>query len=228
MLFLTPLLGYIPLATLAGILFIVSYNMSDFKGFIDLFKAPKSDIFILLTTFLLTLLIDLAFAVEVSIVIASILFMKRMSDETDMNNLKYSEDDIDGIKFKETLPIYSNEVLVYKINGPFFFGSSEKLMDVLNHIDIKHKVLIIRMRHVPVMDVTGLYSLRNIYKKCQRNNIRLILSGVKPQPLKVMKKTNFINEINKDYVCKDIYEAIYKANKYVGFESNECIDKKII
>ncbi|MDF2698835.1 MAG: Sulfate permease [Haloplasmataceae bacterium] len=229
LLFFTSLLQYIPLATLAGILFIVSYNMSDVRGFIDLFKAPKSDIFILITTTILTLVVDLAFAVEVSIVLACILFMKRMSDETDIDGIEYAADDVDGVKFKETLPEYSPEILIYRINGPFFFGTSEKLMDVINHIDLKHKVLIIRMRHVPVMDVTGMYSLRNIFKKCEKNNIKLILSGVKTQPLKVMKKYNFIDDIGKEYVCKDIYEAIYKANRHVGFENNiNLIEKKII
>jgi SulP family sulfate permease len=152
-----------------------------------------------------------------------------MSDETDIDGIEYAADDVDGVKFKETLPEYSPEILIYRINGPFFFGTSEKLMDVINHIDLKHKVLIIRMRHVPVMDVTGMYSLRNIFKKCEKNNIKLILSGVKTQPLKVMKKYNFIDDIGKEYVCKDIYEAIYKANRHVGFENNiNLIEKKII
>jgi sulfate permease, SulP family len=214
-LFLTPLLNYIPMATLAGILFIVCYNMSDFKSFIELFKAPKSDIAILLTTLLLTVLIDLAFAVEVSMILASLLFLKRMSEVTKFDHIIDNESALDGDLINESLPEYSNEILIYSINGPFFFGAADRFMEAMNRINAKYKVLVIRMRYVPFIDATAMHALNNIYKKCHEHNIQIILSGVNEQPLDLMEKSGFIRRISREHVKNDIYDAVNLANKLI-------------
>jgi sulfate permease, SulP family len=214
-LFLTPLLSYIPLATLAGILFVVSYNMSDIKSFIQLFKAPKSDIAVLWTTLILTVVVDLAYAVQVSMVLASLLFMKRMSDVTEIGHMIYEDNDKDGLNFLESLPPISESILIYRLNGPFFFGAADQFVEAMNTVHDKHRVIILRMRHVPAMDATAMHALRNIYKKCKSRGIQLILSGVQEQPFKVMDKADFIKQLGHEYVFNNINEAIEYANKIV-------------
>jgi sulfate permease, SulP family len=217
-LFFTPLLNFIPLATLAGILFIVSYDMSDWKSFVALFRAPKSDILVLLTTLILTVIIDLAFAIQVSMVLASILFMKRMSEVTNFKQLEYDEDDLDGQQFLETLPSYSNKILIYNLNGPFFFGAADRFMEVMETMGDHHQVIIIRMRHVPAMDATALHALKNMVKKCRKLHKTLILSGVQEQPLKVLTKAGFIDLIGENQLKPTIYDAIEYGNQLVNFK----------
>jgi len=174
---LMPLAKMIPMPTIAAILFIVAYNMSEMKKFASICKtSPKSDIFVLILTFALTVIFDLVVAIAVGMVLAAVLFMKRMADETQVTGWKYIDDesaDADRIELKQV----PKNTLVYEISGPMFFGASNKLLDILLDIEGKNAV-VLRMRGVPALDATALGSLQEIHKKMQKNNVTLILSHV--------------------------------------------------
>ncbi|MEE1010961.1 MAG: STAS domain-containing protein, partial [Acutalibacteraceae bacterium] len=210
LLFLMPYAGLIPMPTIAAILFMVAYNMSEWKKFVRIVKtAPKSDIFILVITFILTVVFDLVVAIAVGMVLTAILFMKRMSDETSVNGWKYidPDNDKDSIDLREV----PKDVRVYEISGPLFFGAADKIPEII--LKDYTRCLILRMRSVPSLDSTALNALESLYKKCQKQNVRLILSHVNEQPMKAMKKSGFYKAVGKENFCLHIDEALKKAEK---------------
>ena len=209
---LMPLAKMIPMPTIAAILFIVAYNMSEMKKFASICKtSPKSDIFVLILTFALTVIFDLVVAIAVGMVLAAVLFMKRMADETQVTGWKYVDDesaDTDHIELKQV----PKNTLVYEISGPMFFGASNKLLDILLDIEGKNAV-VLRMRGVPALDATALGSLQEIYKKMQKNNVTLILSHVNQQPMSVLQKAGFVEKVGAENICPNIDAALERASK---------------
>lgn len=210
--FLMPLAKLIPMPTIAAILFIVAYNMSEIRKFASICKnSPKSDIFILVLTFVLTVVFDLVVAIAVGIVLAAILFMKRMADETHVTGWKYVDDeatDADHIELKKV----PKNTLVYEISGPMFFGVSNKMLNVLLDIEGKNAV-ILRMRGVPALDATALNSLNEIYTKMNKNNVTLILSHVNEQPMLAMHKAGFDEKVGTENICPNIDAALERAEQ---------------
>ncbi len=209
LLFLMPYAGLIPMPTIAAILFMVAYNMSEWKKFVSIVKtAPKSDILILIVTFTLTVIFDLVVAIAVGMVLTAMLFIKRMSDETSVNGWKYidPDTDADGIELK----IVPKDVRVYEISGPLFFGAADKIPEII--LKDYTRCLILRMRAVPSLDSTALNALELLHKKCQKQNVRLILSHVNEQPLQVMRKSGFYDMVGKENFSKHIDDALSKAS----------------
>ena len=207
-----PLAKLIPLSALAAILMVVAYNMSEWRVFVKLFKAPKSDIVILLITFLLTVLFDLVLAIEIGMIMAAFLFMKRMTDVTHVKSITDDLVDVSDPDPKTILktPI-SDKIAIYEINGPFFFGAAGKFIDVMDQIQSHPKVLILRMRNVPSMDATGYHAFYKVYKKAKKNKTKILLSSVQEQPMKMLEKYGFVELIGRDSLCINIEEAIAKA-----------------
>lgn len=191
-----PLAKMIPLASLASILIIVAYNMSEWREFLALFKAPKSDIVVLLVTFTITVLIDLVVAIEIGMVLAAFLFMKRMADVSNTEVL-----DLDASEEKDTEDDnYLNradmkDVQIYEINGPFFFGATDKFMDALSELGYKTKVLIIDMKNVPAMDASALHVFKRLMNMCKHRHINVLISGINEQPLTLFKKSEIFDII---------------------------------
>ena len=209
LLFLMPYAGLIPMPTIAAILFMVAYNMSEWRKFVRIVKtAPKSDILILLATFVLTVIFDLVVAIAVGMVLTAMLFMKIMSDETSINGWKYIDPDTDkdGIDLK----VVPKDVRVYEISGPLFFAVADKIPEII--LKDYTRCLILRMRSVPALDSTALNALESLYKKCEKQGVRLILSHVNEQPLQVMRKSGFYDMVGEDNFCIHIDDALSKAS----------------
>ena len=207
---LMPYAALIPMPTIAAILFIVAYNMCQWRTFVHLCKtAPKSDIIVLVLTFTLTVVFDLVIAIEIGMLLSVLLFMKRMSDESGVSGWKYydPEEDPDGMKLKPIPP----QVRVYEIYGPMFFGNSGQI-DTMNYRD-ETKVIIIRMRGVPALDATAMHSLENFYDRCHERNITLVFSHVNEQPMHTMEKDNFVEKVGKENFRPHIDDAIEWANE---------------
>ena len=215
LLFLMPYASMIPMSCLAAILIMVAYNMSGWRTFVHMVKtAPKSDITVLVATFLLTVFFDLVVAIEIGMVLAAFLFMKRMSDVADVKSWVYI-DNVDANEISEhtDLKYVPKNTMVYEISGPMFFGATS---DYLAFANEKHKnVLILRMRNVPAMDITGLDTLEEAYNTCRKKGITLLLSHVNEQPLHVMEKAGFVDKIGREYFCKHIDDALETAAKIV-------------
>ncbi len=212
LLFLMPYAGLIPMPTIAAILFMVAYNMSEWKKFVRIIKtAPKSDILILIITFVLTVVFDLVVAIAIGMVLAAILFIKRMSDETSVNGWKYIDPDTDedGIDLK----VVPKDVRVYEISGPLFFGAADKIPEII--LKDYTRCLILRMRAVPSLDSTALNALEFLYKKCRKQGVRLILSHVNEQPLQVMHKSGFYDMVGEENFCAHIDEALAKSESTI-------------
>lgn len=212
---LMPYAALIPMPTIAAILFMVAYNMSEWKQFAELLKvSPKSDILVLVATFVLTVAFDLVVAIEVGILMAAILFMKRMSDVSDVQSWKY----IDEEELEEDLSDLGNirlrrvpkHTLVYEINGPMFFGATDKFMKISLE-DSRIRVIILRMRSVPAMDVNALHSLSTVIKACKKRHITVLLSHVQEQPLHMMQKAGFDKKIGEENFCENIDKALERA-----------------
>ena len=210
LLFLMPLAGLIPMPTIAAILFMVAYNMSEYKKFIKAVKtAPKSDIVVMVITFGLTVVFDLVVAIEVGMILAAMLFMKRMSEETTVKGWEYvdSENDMDSIDLKAV----PKNVRVYEISGPLFFGAADKILDIT--FKEYTSCLVLRMRAVSAIDATAMNSLEQLYKKCQSKNIALVLSHVNEQPLHAMQKSGFYEKVGAENFCAHIDDALVRANE---------------
>lgn len=208
LLFLMPYAGLIPMPAIAAILFMVAYNMSEWKKFVSVLQsAPKSDILVLVTTFVLTVLFDLVVAIEVGMILAAMLFMKRMSEETAVTGWKYTDDDGDEDSLE--LRAIPKHVRVYEISGPLFFGAADKILDI--RVKDFTECLILRMRGVSALDATAMNSLEQLRKKCEKKNVKLILSHVNPQPLDVMKKSGFYDKIGAERFCLHIDDALQLA-----------------
>ena len=211
---LMPYAAWIPMPAIAAILFMVAYNMSGWREFVSLCKSsPKSDILVLVTTFVLTVVFDLVVAIEVGIVMAAMLFLMRMSNVTEVKSWKYLGEDIDekndpmALKYK----VVPKNTLVYEIIGPMFFAAADKFLDISFEPGVK--VLIIRMRGVPAMDVTALRSLKKIHATCKKRGVTLLLSHVQEQPYAMMAKAGFVQEIGENNFCANIDAALEKAGE---------------
>ncbi len=194
--------------TIAAILFVVAYNMSEWRKFLrTLRRAPKSDIAVMVITFLLTVIFDLVVAIEVGMLLAAMFFMKRMSEETAVVGWKYpdAENDADSLDLKTVPP----QVRVYEISGPLFFGAADKILDI--KLKDYTRCLVLRMRAVPALDSTAMNSLEMLYEKCREKGVSLVLSHVNSQPLEVMKKSGFYDKVGPDRFCGHIDEALELA-----------------
>ena len=214
LLLLMPLAQYIPMACLAGVLVIVSYNMSGWRTFKGLLKNPKSDVSVLLITFFLTVIFDLTIAIEWGLVIACVLFMRRVMETTEISVIK---DEIDpnkesDIQVKEENLIVPEGVEVYEINGPYFFGIATKFEEIMANMGDRPKVRIVRMRKVPFIDSTGVHNLTNLCEMSHKENIQIVLSGVNEKVQKVLEKTGFLyNLIGEENICPNINVALERA-----------------
>ena len=212
LLFLMPYAALIPMPTIAAILFMVAYNMSEWKRFVRVIKtAPKSDIIIMVLTFILTVVFDLVIAIEVGMVLAALLFMKRMSEESAVSSWKYvdSENDMDSLDLKN-VPKY---VRVYEMSGPLFFGDADKILNIT--LKDYTQCLILRMRAVPSVDATAMNALEDLNKKCKDAGVHLILSHVNPQPMKAMKKSGLYKSVGPENFCEHIDAALERSKLYV-------------
>jgi len=217
-LFLGQWASLIPMATLAGILVLVAYNMGEWSMFAKLFRSPKSDIMVLLTTFLLTVFVDLTVAIEVGIVLAAFLFMKRMIEVTQVNYLNQGSDKDEWVLDPEMMDAINipEGIEIFEINGPFFFGAADKFRDTINQMKRRPKALILRMRFVPAMDATGLSTLEDLIRKSKKSKMEVIFSGVHAQPLKVMKEAGIIELVGEDHFYWDIKTSIAFAKKIIA------------
>ncbi|HTR04683.1 MAG TPA: SulP family inorganic anion transporter [Thermoanaerobaculia bacterium] len=217
LIFLGPLARFIPMATLAAILTVVSYHMSEWRAFAHLFKTPKSDVAVLLTTFLLTVLIDLSVAVQVGVVLAAFLFIKRMADVTNVSAVTRElsdapdgtmDGDADGVA-RRRIP---EDVEVYEVNGPFFFGAADKIKDVLNFVAKKPRLFVLRMRHVPAMDASGLRVLDDLHRSLTHHGIRFVIAGIQAQPLAALERAGRLDAYGRGNVVADLDEALGAAD----------------
>lgn len=214
---LMPLAAYIPMSCLAGVLVIVSYNMSGWRTFMQLMKNPKSDVIVLFITFLLTVIFDLTIAIEVGLLIACLLFMKRMAESTQIKVIADEidpNDETDAEVHEEHLRIPQG-VEVYEINGPYFFGIANKFEELMTAMEDHPKVRIIRMRRVPFIDSTGIHNLQNLCEMSHREGTHIVLSGVTPNVYSVLEHNGFCHLLGKDHICPNINVALERASVIV-------------
>lgn len=217
-LFLMPLAKYIPMACLAGVLVVVSYGMCGWRSFLELMKNPKSDVTVLLITFFLTIIFDLTIAIEVGLIIACLLFMKRMSETTDVKAIteeidlnqdaEFSTGNLDHL-------IIPQGVEVYEINGPYFFGAGNKFEEIMASFGDRPKVRIIRMRKVPFVDSTGIHNLTNLCEMSKKEGIQIVLSGVREKVNGQLEHAGFYHLIGEENICSHIKLALKRANEII-------------
>jgi SulP family sulfate permease len=213
--------GQIPLATLAAILVVVSYHMSEWRTFRSELTAPKSDVAVLLTTFSLTVIVDLTVAIEVGMVLAAFLFMRRMAEVTNVSivtrelaegNENDDDDDPNSVRRREVPP----GVEVFEISGPFFFGAAEQFKDTLGQIAKKPKILIIRMRDVPAIDSTGLHALHELARRCKHDGTLLLLADVHAQPMFALVRSDMLAELGEENLFGNLDDALDRAREYLA------------
>lgn len=217
-LFLMPLAKYIPMACLAGVLVVVSYGMCGWRSFLELMKNPKSDVTVLLITFFLTIIFDLTIAIEVGLIIACLLFMKRISETTDVKAIteeidlnqdaEFSTGNLDHL-------IIPQGVEVYEINGPYFFGAGNKFEEIMASFGDRPKVRIIRMRKVPFVDSTGIHNLTNLCEMSKKEGIQIVLSGVREKVNGQLEHAGFYHLIGEENICSHINLALKRANEII-------------
>ena len=217
-LFLMPLAQYIPMACLAGVLVIVSYNMSGWRSFLSIMKNPKSDVIVLWVTFLLTVIFDLTIAIEVGLICACLLFMRRMAETTDVrvisDEINPDEEESDFLMGNLEHLTIPEGVEVYEINGPYFFGAGNKFEEIMSALGHQRpKVRIIRMRKVPFVDSTGIHNLTNLCLMSQGEGIQVVLSGVNPRVQQVLHKARFDTLLGEKNICSHITLALERANE---------------
>ncbi len=212
--------GLVPLATLAAILVIVAYHMSEWRTFRSELRSPKSDVAVLLATFLLTVLVDLTVAIEVGMILAAFLFMKRMSEVTNIRVLTHEfgdpKDDFEtdpNAVARRTVPA---GVEVYEISGPFFFGAAETFRSRVADVSRKPKVLILRMRHVPAIDSTGLHALRDLVRRGTSEGTLVLLSDVHAQPVVALERSGFLYEMGEENILGNVDDALNRARVHLG------------
>lgn len=204
--FLMPLAALIPMPAIAAILFMVAYNMSEWRVFLSIVKtAPKSDWSVLLVTFVFTVAFDLVTAIAVGILFASLLFMKRMADVTEVSSWKYLEDEENSSESIDLKPV-PKHVAVFEVSGPMFFGAAEKISQLI--IEEGKRVLILRMRSVPAMDATALKSLEKLYHNLKKKHVTLILSHVNDQPMSMMERAGFLESVGRENLAGCIDDAL--------------------
>ncbi|HEX2786420.1 MAG TPA: SulP family inorganic anion transporter [Ignavibacteria bacterium] len=214
MIFFGQYAGMIPLCVLASILVIVAYNMSEWREFIAQLKMPKSDVAVLITTFTLTVLFDLTIAIEVGMILSALLFMNRMAQVTNIGIIKREFDEGDAVETMENSNLnIPDGVIIYEVNGPFFFGAASKFKEASRIVNENVKVMIMRLRNVPAIDSTGLNTIEDFYDDCKKHNIVLILSALHTQPLFAAEKSGLIDKIGRENICGDIDDALTRARK---------------
>jgi len=219
-LFFGRLAALIPMATLGAILVVVSYNMSEWRTFRSELRGPKSDVIVLLTTFLLTVVIDLTVAIEVGMVLSAFLFMRRMAEVTNVTMITRelrdgaNGGDADAVSLARTLP---KGVVVYEINGPLFFGAAERFRNVLAEISENPRALVVRMRNVPAMDSTGIHALRELVRRSHRDRTTLILAEVSDQPRTVLMSSGLLDEVGPGNVFDSFDDAVAHATEVASF-----------
>ena len=209
---LMPFAGMIPMPTIAAILFIVAYNMCQWRTFVHLIKtAPKSDIIVLISTFVLTVIFDLVVAIEIGMVLACLLFIKRMSEETHAESWTYVDDDTQDVA--EQLRKLPLQIRVYEITGPLFFGAA----DAIEHIVVKDftTCLVLRMRSVPAIDSTAMNALQDLICVCESKGITVVFSHVNEQPMKAMQKSGFVEVVGEENFCPNISAALKRAEEII-------------
>jgi SulP family sulfate permease len=215
--------GLVPMAGLAAILVIVAYHMSEWRTFRAELSAPKSDVVVLLATFLLTVLVDLTVAIEVGMVLAAFLFIRRMSEVTNISSVTDEfddqpdtyETDVNAAR-RRRVP---HGVEIYEINGPFFFGAAERFKDTLAAVAERPKVLIIRMRHVLALDSTGMHALKDVVKRSRHEKVAVLLSDVHMQPLVALTGSVVLEEIGSENLFEDLDSALNRARAILGQSS---------
>lgn len=218
LLFLMPLAQFIPMACLAGVLVVVSYNMSGWRTFRALLRNPKSDVIVLLITFFLTVVFDLTVAIAVGLMLACVLFMRRVMETTEITAVKneIKVQDESGIhSYDEGLAIPKG-VEVYEINGPYFFGVATQFEEMMSEFRDRSKVRIIRMRKVPFIDSTGIHNLTNLCEMSKKNKITVVLSGVNPKVHSALQKAGFYRLLGEKNICPDINVALARAREIIG------------
>ena len=212
--------GLIPLATLAAILVVVAFHMSEWRTFVSEFRAPKSDVAVLLATFLLTVLVDLTVAIEVGMVLAAFLFMRRMAEVTNIKVLTHEfedpTDDFESDPNAVQRRVVPEGVQVYEITGPFFFGAAEMFKDRVGRIAGRPKVLILRLRHVPAIDSTGLHALRDVIHRSEREGTLVLLSDVHAQPVVALERSGMYDELGEENIHGNIDDALNRARSHLG------------
>ena len=224
LLFLAPYAKLIPMASLAGILVVVSYNMSEIGQFKRILKAPRSDIMVLCATFLLTIFIDLTVAVEIGIVLAALLFIRRMSEISNVGIITKGlmDDAEEPVDLNAvSLRVVPEHVEVFEVKGPFFFAAADRFKEAMRLLDKNNKIVILRLRSVPVIDATGIHLLTEFYERCQRENYSLILSGVHAQPLFALQNDGLLDSIGEENVLSNIDDALNRARVILGLPTIE-------
>jgi SulP family sulfate permease len=219
MLLAAPLAVYVPLASLAGVLVIVAWNMSEVHQFRGMFRAPRSDTLTMLVTFGLTVAVDLTLAVEVGIVLAALLFMRRMTEVTQVGavHAEHLPDAAEPDGSAAATPVLlPRGVEVYEINGPFFFGVADRLNDVLATVGTPPAVLILRMRRVPAIDATGLHAIEKLHDKCRRQRTTLVLSGVNAQPREALRRRGLDRRLGAEHIHANFEQALAHARTLVA------------
>jgi SulP family sulfate permease len=231
MIVFAPLAAYIPLCALASVLVVVSYHMAELHAFAALLRAPRSDAAVLLTTFALTVVFDLTVAVEVGLVMASFLFIKRMADVTNVVVVTRELSDTNAPPDADPNAISSRRVPagveVYEVTGPFFFGVADKVKDVLRNVAGKSKVFILRMRYVPAMDATGIYALMDLRRKCQREGSTLVIAEIHAQPLFALDRSGHYAEFGRENVTAHIDDALNRAREILGLPPVEADSERV-
>jgi len=207
MLLFAPLAKLIPLSCLAGILVVVAYHMSEWRQFKSILKGDKNDIIILLTTFFLTVVFDLVIAIEVGIVLSSFIFMNRMSESVQVSNINIEQERVERLFDEETLDVPEG-VMLYEINGPLFFGAARQFQQTITNIPSSAKVIIMRMRYVPLIDATGYQTLKEIIVNFQKQGIQVILSGIRDELVNDFERNNVYTVLDRQFVVKDIKQAL--------------------
>ena len=218
---LAPLAAKIPLASLAAVLLMIAWNMSEIHHFLHLFTAPRKDIIILVTVFLLAVLVNITAALQVGMILAAFLFMKQMSDVSDVVSAAQSSDD--GPPDSADMDSVNREIVppgveIYEINGPFFFGVADRLKNLLNQLERPAKIFILRMRKVPTIDASGMHALEEFYIECKRQGSVLLLSGVKKNPLKDLRRYHLDELIGEDHIFSHISAALEFSRELLRVE----------
>lgn len=215
-LFLGPWAKLIPLSCLAGILVVVAYHMSEWRSFASLIKGPKGGVAVLLATFLITVLFDLTLAIEIGMVLSMMIFMQRMSRMTRVHMMDEETEDEEIDRKSQTNKIkIPAGVEVYEITGPFFFGASHKFEEAMRIVEKMPKVRILRLSRVPMIDATGLHSLRGFFEKCRANHIDFLIAGIHVQPLKTLQKSGLYELIGEKNVFSNIRDALKRASEII-------------
>lgn len=216
MMLFMPLAKMIPMTTLAAVLIVVSYNMGEWSTFKSLLKAPKSDVVILLLTFILTIVFDLVVAIEIGMVLAMFLWIRRLSETTDIKKVHgiKSERNKDG----ELMHGDNNKILLYEVNGPFFFGVVQDFIKVISDIETSAEVLILDMRHTQALDASAISALERLHNHCNKHNIKLTLSNLQQQPKKALTNMKFIKLLGEEAIFNTRYNAIEAAHEYINIE----------